>query len=102
MGIKFIDKFSLLHFSTGTIIYFWQVSFINWFIIHLFYEIITNTKWGIYFINNYSQWPGGTISYDTVINSIGDQFWAMMGYIFTYFYIQIFFNGSLKDDFIKN
>lgn len=102
MGIKFTDQFSLLHFSSGTIVYFWQLSFIKWFFIHLIYELLTNTKWGIYFINNYSQWPGGKIDYDTLTNSLGDQFWAMIGWIFSYFYIKLFYNDSLKDEFIKN
>ena len=50
MGIKFIDQFSLLHFSSGTIVYFWRLSFVKWFFIHMLYELLTNTKYGIYFI----------------------------------------------------
>jgi len=101
MGIKFTDQFSLLHFATGIIIYFWRVTFINWFILHLVYEIITNTKFGIYIINNYSQWPGGKLNYDTYLNIIGDQFWGMMGWIFAYLFILYVYEGKLDDTYLN-
>ena len=45
MGIKFTDNFSLLHIASGIIIYYWGVSFWNWFILHLLYEYLENTTY---------------------------------------------------------
>ena len=97
MGIYFTDQFSLLHFSTGIIVYFWRISFIKWIIIHLLYEVITNTKYGIYFINHYSQWPGGKLDYDSYLNIFGDQFYGLLGWIFAYLFIMFFYKGNLDD-----
>lgn len=97
MGVYFTDQFSLLHFSTGIIAFFWRLSFVNWFIIHLLYEAITNTQLGIYFINKYTFWPGGKLDYDTPTNIMGDQVWGLTGWLFAYLYIMYFYAGSMKD-----
>jgi len=97
MGIHFTDQFSLLHFATGIIAYFWQLSFMNWFFLHILYELFTNTRYGIYFINHYTFWPGGKLDYDTSINVIGDQTWALIGWLFAYFITLNFYSGSMKD-----
>lgn len=99
MGYKFTDQFSLLHFSTGIIMYFWRISFINWFFIHLLYEIITNTKIGIYIINNYTNWPGGKLDFDSPMNILGDQFWGMSGWLFAFYFIVYFYNGENDDSY---
>ena len=101
MGINFTDQFSLLHFATGIIAFFWKISFLNWFIIHLIYEFFTNTSWGIYFINKYTFWPGGKLDYDTIVNMIGDQFWSLFGWLFSYFIIWYFYYGSTTDIYLK-
>lgn len=99
MGIKFTDQFSLLHFASGIIAYFWKFSFTQWFIFHLLYEIITNTKFGIYIINNYTQWPGGKLDFDNILNSTGDQFWGMLGWVFAHLFILYFYKGSMVDEY---
>ena len=38
MCIYFTDKYSLLHFASGVIVYYWNISFISWFIIHALVE----------------------------------------------------------------
>ena len=85
MGIYFTDKYSLLHFANGVIAYYWNISFTLWFILHLLYEYIENTQQGIQIINKINIWPGGKEQPDTIINNIGDQFYGMFGWIFTYF-----------------
>ena len=59
MGTRFTDKFSLLHFATGIIAYYWNISFLSWFIMHLMYEYIENTIYGMRLINKIPLWPGG-------------------------------------------
>ncbi len=85
MGIYFTDKFSLLHFATGIIVYYWNVSFLYWFIIHFLFEYIENTENGMYFINKIKLWPGGKEKSDYMINRLGDQFYASIGWIIAYF-----------------
>lgn len=86
MGKYFIDQFSLLHFSVGVICYFWNISLITFTIIHLIFEILENTKKGMFFINNYiTFWPGGKPNRDTFINIIGDNVFAILGWLIAYF-----------------
>lgn len=101
MGVNFTDQFSLLHFATGIIAYFWEITLLNWFFLHLIYEIFTNTNYGIYFINHYTFWPGGKLNYDSLINILGDQVWALIGWLFAYLTITYFFKNSLKDIYSK-
>lgn len=85
MGIYFTDKYSLLHFAVGIIIYYWNVSFISWFIVHLIYEIIENTEIGMYYIRKVKLWPGGKLYSDSLVNSVGDQFYSVLGWVFASF-----------------
>tara|TARA_Y100001968_G_C19352694_1_gene715530 strand:+ start:391 stop:696 length:306 start_codon:yes stop_codon:yes gene_type:complete len=81
MGYLLFDQYTLLHFSTGVIAYFWNISFPLWIIIHVLFEIIENTKLGIYFINNYiTFWPGGKPKADSLINIIGDNIGGIFGW----------------------
>lgn len=81
MGRYFTDQYSLLHLATGIIMYFWGFSASFTFIIHTIFELIENTEYGMYFINNYFKiWPGGKPYSDTFINSLGDTFYTMVGY----------------------
>jgi hypothetical protein len=88
MGFQFTDKYSLLHFATGIIAYYWGISFTFWFIIHLLYEYLENTKQGMKIINKIKLWPGGKEKADTILNSIGDQFYGLLGWLFTFFIIK--------------
>ena len=82
MGEKFIDKYSLLHFATGIIFYYFNISLLNSLIIHTLFEIIENSKFGIHFINKYLKfWPGGKPKSDTLTNSIGDTFFFIVGWM---------------------
>ncbi len=82
MGSKIFDQYTLLHFSTGVIAYFFGINFWIWIIIHTIFEITENTCDGIKFINNYlTVWPGGKHKADCLINSIGDTIGTSLGWL---------------------
>lgn len=91
MGNYFTDKFSFLHFATGIIVYYWNMSFIEWFIIHIIFEIVENTKYGMMVINKTNMWPGGKKAADNIINMIGDQYYALLGWISAYLVCTVIF-----------
>jgi hypothetical protein len=81
MGYKFIDKYSLLHFTSGIVAYYLGIKFWYWFLIHLLFEIIENSTCGMNIINKLYFWPGGKETADNLINSTGDQLFAMLGWL---------------------
>jgi hypothetical protein len=82
MGKNLTDQFSLLHFATGVVAYFFGIGIVPWIILHTIFEILENTKEGMFFINYYFPfWPGGKTEADTLVNSIGDSIYAIIGYI---------------------
>jgi hypothetical protein len=82
MGKKLIDQYSLLHFSTGCIAYFFGIKLFIWIIIHTFFEIIENSPKGVRFIDTYLKfWPGGKKSPDNLKNSLSDLVFAIIGYL---------------------
>jgi hypothetical protein len=86
MGILLFDQYSYLHFAVGVVIYFNGISLKNWIIIHIIFELIENTQFGIHFINKYlTYWPGGKPKSDTVVNSIGDILCGIVGWISAYY-----------------
>lgn len=90
MGTHFTDKYSLLHFATGIIAYYWSISFTSWFFAHLLYEYVENTGAGMKIINKITLWPGGKERADTILNSAGDQFYGLLGWAFTFVVLQVF------------
>ena len=84
MGINLFDQYTYLHFAAGIGAYFWDISLINWIILHIIFEIIENTKIGIKFINNFKYWPGGKNYADSGINSLGDTIGAIIGWLSAY------------------
>lgn len=97
MGVYFTDQFSLLHFASGIIAYYWKTTFFTWFGLHLLYEWITNTSWGIYIINHYTPWPWGHLNRDSPINIVGDQIYGLLGWIIGYAVVHYFYDGNLRD-----
>lgn len=92
MGSFLFDQYTYLHFSVGVVAYFWNISLFHWFILHSIFEILENTSFGMYFINNYIFfWPGGKPKADTIINNIGDNIGAVLGWL-SAFYIDKFAN----------
>lgn len=99
MGLRCIDKFSYLHFGSGIIAKFLNISIIDWFIINLLFEIIENSEYGIEFINKYFKfWPGGKPYSDSLLNSICDIIFSLLGWISAYYIILI----SDKRDLYKS
>ncbi len=102
MGQYFLDQYSLLHFATGVIFYFWGVSAKSTFIIHTLFELFENTSYGMYFINHYIKfWPGGKPFSDSFINSFGDTVFTMVGFYVAQYVSHLslkynFYNQSLK------
>lgn len=91
MGQTFLDEYSLLHFASGIIAFFFDISFTNWFLLHAAFEYIENTSYGVQFIDNYLFfWPGGKLRADALINSISDQIFALIGWIVAYYVKKIF------------
>ena len=86
MGNRYFDQYTYLHFAVGIIVYFWNISLVNWVILHTIFEFLENTQMGVNIINNYIVfWPGGKSKSDTIINSIGDTFGAILGWLSAYY-----------------
>ena len=78
----FFDQYSLLHFASGVVAYFWGVPRNVWFFVHFVFEIIENTATGIRLINEvFTWWPGGKSQPDTILNIIGDNLFAFLGWV---------------------
>ena len=103
MGTNLIDQYSLLHFATGIIAYFWGLNFYQWFYIHLLFELIENTNIGMYIINKYFKdiWPGGKPKSDSFINSIGDTIFSILGWFLAYYIDYIGAKYKLYNKHIK-
>lgn len=86
MGVHFTDKFSLLHLASGIVVYYWNVSFIAWFIAHAAFELIENTETGMRFIRSVKLWPGGKTHADSALNRMGDQAYACLGWAIAHYY----------------
>ena len=89
MGLYFADQYSLLHLAVGIVMYYWNISFFNAFLIHFLFELGENTKIGMKLINNYFtqsllHWPGGKPKADSVINIMGDNIFFMIGWLVAY------------------
>jgi len=82
MGKILLDQYSFLHFSVGSVAYFWGVNFIPLLIAHTVFEGVENTSMGINFINKQlgSVWPGGKRVEDSAINIIGDTISVVAGW----------------------
>ena len=87
MGNNILYQYSLLHFASGVIAYFWGVPFGLWFIFHALFEIFENTETGMNIINNYLLiWPGGKPYSDSIVNRFSDQFFASLGWLVAYYF----------------
>jgi hypothetical protein len=89
MGTYFFDQYSILHMASGIIAYFFGIKLEQWIIIHILFEYVENTSYGINFINLYLKniWPGGKDKKDTFLNSmVGDNFFAIIGWCIAYYF----------------
>ncbi len=83
MGKLFLDQYSLLHFSTGVLAYFWRFGFFVSIFAHILFEWIENTEFGMAFINrNLAHiWPGGKPWADSLLNRTGDTTTFALGWL---------------------
>ena len=89
MGVKLFDKYTYLHFAVGIVVYFFDISILQWIVLHTIFEIIENTPMGMNIINKYiTFWPGGKPRADTIINSFGDTIGAVIGWISAYYLVK--------------
>lgn len=92
MGTQAFDRYSLLHLASGIVSFYWGLSLILSLVVHTVFEVLENTKYGVYFIDNYLSekalgifgWPGGKKKPDTVINSVGDTIAFALGWVIAY------------------
>ena len=86
MGTLYFDQYTYLHFSVGVIVYFWNISLVNWIVLHTIFEFLENTQMGVNIINKYIVfWPGGKPKPDSIINRIGDTSGAILGWLSAYY-----------------
>jgi hypothetical protein len=90
MGVYFTDKFSLLHLASGIVAQYWGISFMAWFILHVAFELIENTPTGMQVIRQIKTWPGGKLYADSLLNSLGDQFYACVGWALARYHSKLF------------
>ena len=81
MGEYFTDNFSILHFASGIIFYYFGISFSTSFVAHLLFEAVENQEFAMNIISKTGLWPGGKDTADSVINSLGDQFYFSVGWM---------------------
>jgi hypothetical protein len=102
MGTQYFDQYTYLHFAVGIIVFFWNISLVNWVILHTIFEFLENTQIGINIINKYIVfWPGGKPKPDTIINSIGDTFGSIVGWLSAYYLDKLGNNYGWYDLHIK-
>lgn len=81
MGKQLLDQYSLLHFASGVMAFHFGLEPLTWFVGHLVFEFAENTVPGMKFINGYlTFWPGGKPKADTLLNIVGDNISAAVGY----------------------
>ena len=87
MGFKAFDQYSLLHFSMGVVAYFWSISLFVLIVIHIVFEYVENTQWGMNIINTYfiRWWPGGKPYPDNLLNQASDVVFSVIGWLVAYY-----------------
>ena len=70
MSKQLFDQYTLLHFASGIVVYFWGINFTHWIILHTLFEMFENTKLGMNIINKYiGIWPGGKPHIDSNVKN---------------------------------
>jgi hypothetical protein len=86
MGLRAFDQYSILHFATGVLAYFWSISLFTTIMIHILFEFVENTSVGMNLINTYftGWWPGGKTHPDNLLNRTSDTIFTGLGWIASY------------------
>ncbi len=100
--INFFDQYSLAHFASGIIVYYIGLTLEQWFWLHLVFELIENGQISREIAHNYLPKFGfETVTQDTIINSFGDQVFAMAGWLVAYLIDSLIFKNK-PTSIIKN
>jgi len=91
MGHLWFDQFSILHFATGVVAYFWGISLYVIMMIHILFELFENTTYGIWFIDEWVPfWPGGKSHPDSLLNCITDTLFTGVGWIISFWLDKVY------------
>lgn len=85
MGVHFLDQYSLLHFASGVVAYFFGIPLVWWFVINIVFETFENSQLGMDVIQKISFWPGGKPYRDSNLNILGDILCVLIGWGAAYF-----------------
>ena len=103
MGHTVFDQYSYLHFASGIICYFWGFSLKALFILHVIFELVENSSWGIHFINNNIYfWPGGKPRADAIVNQISDVIFSLIGWLSAYYIDKLGSNYNFYQAHLKH
>lgn len=80
MGQSFLDTYSLLHYATGVVAYYWGVGFYTFGVAHVVFELLENSSPGMAVIRAFPFWPGGKSRADSVLNMVGDTVFGLLGH----------------------
>ncbi len=73
------DKWMLLHIGVGFLGFHTGISEKNYIITHTAYELLSNTSFGMEFVNGIPLWPKKE-NRDDAWNMIADPFWGWVGF----------------------
>ena len=70
----------------GVVAYFWSIPLVILIVLHIVFEYVENTKWGMNIINIYFTrwWPGGKPYADNLINQTSDIVCSGIGWMMAY------------------
>ena len=82
MGKDLVDKYSFLHFSVGSVAYYWGLDLVQLLVAHTVFEVAENSDAGVKFINDklIRWWPGGKRHQDSFTNVVGDTISVALGW----------------------
>jgi hypothetical protein len=86
MGTNIIDKYSLLHLLAGIVFKLLNINLYHTIFLNIVFEYLENTPYGMSYINTLDWWPGGKPSKDSLINSISDILFVVLGWYIAYLY----------------
>ena len=81
MGDQLIDRYSLLHFAVGIVMYYLGFSLKYTVLLNVVFELVENTRCAMKITNTTGWWPGGKPKADSVTNMIGDVVFASLGWM---------------------
>ena len=84
MGFALLDEYSLLHFASGIVLYYWNFSLTQTILGHSAFELFENSDGGMRFINDYFYYNQTKLlktEPDNITNMFGDTMSCIAGYM---------------------